>query len=439
MYGQNERRIGVDGFNLSLEKGTGVATYARTLCRALVQLGCKVDLIYGLQIPSKSQAELREVRFFDRLANSHGGEPAKFLSKKWIRERKADFIRPSLVEIDITNRIDARSLSAHLPAFDRLFNVENLFRSAARRFRMTGKFTTIKMDEAPDVMHWTYPLPIKIDGAKNIYTLHDIVPLKLPHTTLDDKPYYYKLLKEIAEHADGICTVSEASKKDILSFFPEVKNKIYNTYQACDTNKKSYLRSEEDCCSEIEAEFGLTAQGYFIFFGSLEPKKNIGRIIEAFLASGSKRRLVIVGAMAWKSEKELRYLERGISTGRIIKVDYLPEDTLFALLRQARALLFPSLSEGFGLPVLEAMHCGTPTLISGEGSLPEIGGAASLEVSAYEVDSIKEGIRKLDQDDALCQTLRDVGYRQAEAFGMASYQQRLNDMYTSILSDSGKI
>jgi len=436
---KNQLHIGIDGFNLSLERGTGVATYARTLSQALSNMGHAVDVVYGMQIPNRSNKDLREVNFFDRLGAPQDARSPKFLSKRWLRERKEDLIAPPPIEVCISNRIDTRSLAAHIPAFDRVFNADNLFNRAARHFRQTGKFTSVRMKSAPDIMHWTYPMPIEIIGAKNIYTLHDLVPLRLPHTTLDDKDYYFRLLKKISVRSDGICTVSEASRRDIISFFPKISSKLHNTYQACDTNKPAYNRSTEECRIEIEAEFGLGSKEYFLFFGSLEPKKNIGRIIESFLASGSDRKLVIVGAMAWKSEKELRYLERGITTGRIIKVDYLPEHTLFALLRHARALLFPSLSEGFGLPVLEAMLCGTPTLISGEGSLPEIGGDAALRAEAYDTEAIADGIRRLDHDEELCKELSEAGYRQAEKFSMISYQRRLAVMYDAILSAKREI
>ncbi|NVN45139.1 glycosyltransferase family 4 protein [Asaia siamensis] len=439
MVNKNKLRIGIDGFNLGLEKGTGVATYARTLSQALSNMGHEVDVFYGLQIPAKSNPDLREVRFFDRLGASQDAKSPKLFSKRWLRERKADLLPQRAVEVCISNRVDARSLAAHLPTFNRIFNADNLFNRAARHFRHTGKFTSVRMKSPPDIMHWTYPMPIEIVGAKNIYTLHDVVPLRLPHTTLDDTGYYFRLLKNISVRAHGICTVSEASLRDILSFFPSMAWKLHNTYQACDTDRHAYKRSDEECRIEVRAEFGLESREYFLFFGSLEPKKNIGRIIEAFLAAGSDRKLVIVGAMAWKSEKELRYLDRGISMGKIIKFDYLPEHTLFALIRHARGLLFPSLSEGFGLPVLEAMLCGTPTLISNEGSLPEIGGAAALTAEAYNVESIAEGIRRLDRDDALCKELSDAGYDQANKFSMVSYQKNLARMYDATLSVTRKI
>ncbi|GBQ63429.1 glycosyltransferase [Ameyamaea chiangmaiensis NBRC 103196] len=435
MADQTVARIGVDGFNLALERGTGVATYARTLTRALERMGHPVDMLYGLDIPTGSDPALREVRFFDRLEQPPGKRPAPF-SKRWIRERRADLHAPAPQEITLTGRVDSRPFADRLPAFTRLFNADGLFQRAARHFRRTGRLTRLRMDTPPAIMHWTYPLPVMIEGAANIYTIHDVVPLRLPYTTLDDKPYYYRLMNTICAQADALCTVSEASRRDIVSFFPSSDGKLHNTYQSFSPSPVAMERSDAECKAEIDADFGLLPQSYFLFFGSLEPKKNIGRLIEAFLASGCARKLVLVGAMAWKSERELRYLDRGIAAGRIVMIDYLPERTLFALLRMARALLFPSLSEGFGLPVLEAMSCGVPALVSAEGALPEVSGDAALQTDAYDVDAIARAIRRLDADDALCDGLAAAGRGQAARFDMTSYCQRLAGLYHSVLASA---
>lgn len=426
-------RIGIDGFNLSLGKGTGVATYARTLAHAVVGMGHSVDLIYGLDIPSRSSQELREIRFFDRLGQSDSLPRAALFSKRWIRDRKADFQAPPILQVEITDRVDLRPFGDRIPPFERLFNSENLFQRAARHFRRTGRLTTVHMDSPPAIMHWTYPLPVRLEGAANVYTLHDLVPFRLPYTTLDDKPYYHRLISAVCAQADALCTVSEASRKDILSFFPATNDKLHNTYQSFRIAPFILNRTKQHCASEIAADFGLAPDSYFMFFGSLEPKKNIGRLIEGFLASGCDRQLVIVGAMAWKSEQELRYLERGIATGRIINVDYLPERTLFSLLRLARAVLFPSLCEGFGLPVLEAMNFGVPVLISREGALPEVGGDAALQTDAYDVDAIAAAIVRLDRDDLLCHQLGEASKHQAARFDMSTYRARLKTLYSAAL------
>lgn len=425
-------RVGIDGFNLSLEKGTGVATYARTLARALSELGLPVDALFGLDIPNKCDAIMREVHFFDKLATTNHPKTPPIFSKKWFEARKSDWASTSPIEIPITGRVDSRSFSDRLPTFDRIINSNNIFQKSARYFKRTGKFAVVNIPNPPKIMHWTYPLPIEVSGSTNIYTVHDVVPLKLPHTTLDDKNYYYHLLKNLENRAHGICTVSEASKRDILTFFPKMASRLHNTYEACDADRPAFHRTDLSCLIEIKANFDLSQHSYFIFFGSLEPKKNIGRAINAFLSSNSKRKLVIIGAMRWKSDEELRYVQHGISVNRIIMVNYLPERTLFALLRHARALLFPSLSEGFGLPVLEAMHCGVPVLVSKEGALPEITGNAALQIDAYNEDEITNAINRLDCDDELCESLVLKGYEQVKKFSMVFYKKRLIEMYNSV-------
>jgi glycosyltransferase involved in cell wall biosynthesis len=145
--------------------------------------------------------------------------------------------------------------------------------------------------------------------------------------------------------------------------------------------------------------------------------------------------LVIVGAMAWKSESELRHLKRGQSSGRVMHLEYLPEPALNRLIRGARAVLFPSLTEGFGLPVLEALALGTPVLTSREGALPEVAGEAAIFVDAYDVGVITAGIAHLDQDDATCAALRAAGPKQAEIFSMQAYQERLRRMYAGVMHE----
>jgi glycosyltransferase involved in cell wall biosynthesis len=318
-----------------------------------------------------------------------------------------------------------------LPAADRILNVPALFRHAARHYKRTRRFLNIEVENPAAVMHWTYPLPIRLAGAKNIYTIHDLVPLRLPYTTLDDKGVHFRLIRDIAQSADLICTVSEASRRDIISFHPAAETKIFNTYQSF----QPPMLDDVKLAGGLAGLFELSPDGYFLFFGSLEPKKNIGRMIEAFLSTASARKLVIVGAMAWKSENELRHLKRGQSSGRVLHLEYLPAPALTRLIRGARAVLFASLTEGFGLPVLEALALGTPVLTSREGALPEVAGEAAIFADAYDVSEIASGITLLDQDDAACAALRVAGPKQAEKFSVPAYQARLRLMYAQVLRE----
>ncbi|MFT8344942.1 glycosyltransferase family 4 protein [Gluconobacter oxydans] len=435
MTGFSPLRIGIDGFNLAMARGTGVATYARTLSHCLEQMGHPVDVLYGMDITRYMSPTLREIMFFDRLGQDTPQRRTKLFSARWWQNRRSDLLGEEAVTIPISGRVEARSFISRLPAYDRLFNAPFLFERAAKRYRTFKRFTPVSISNPPQIMHWTYPLPIYLKGAINIYTMHDLVPLRLPYTTLDDKGYYSRLIADLCKNADGICTVSEASRNDIINFHPEAADKIYNTYQSVHPNQKVISLSPEHVEKEIDGAFGLKTDSYFLFFGSFEPKKNIGRIIEGFLEADTQRKLVLVGAMAWKSEQEVRFLERGIQLNRIMKIDYLPETLLGALIRGARAVLFPSLSEGFGLPVLEAMALGTATLTSKEGALREVAGDNAVLVDPYDISAITAGIEKLDRDNELCAKLAHEGPFRAANFDMPHYAKRLESMYEKFLRD----
>jgi glycosyltransferase involved in cell wall biosynthesis len=171
------------------------------------------------------------------------------------------------------------------------------------------------MDNPPNIMHWTYPVPVELAGARNIYTLHDLVPLKLPYTTLDSKAFYRGIAKRCVEGSAHVCTVSEASRADILAEFDADPAHVTNTYQAAPAPTNRPATDTVEDAAIIGRAFGLTHRGYFLFFGAIEPKKNLGRLIEAYLSIQSDLPLVIVGGRAWQSEGELQLLGPDASAG----------------------------------------------------------------------------------------------------------------------------
>jgi glycosyltransferase involved in cell wall biosynthesis len=249
-------------------------------------------------------------------------------------------------------------------------------------------------------------------------------------------------MRRLTRSADHIVTVSEASKKDIINLFGIPERRITNTYQAVDIPARYRDKPISDVKSDVEGTFGLNYKNYFLFFGAIEPKKNVGRMIEAYLASGVTDPLVIVGKKAWKSEEELRLISDNdhvrylLTNGniterrfRVLQVDYAPFPLLVSLIRGAKAVLFPSLYEGFGLPALEAMSLGTPVLTSNTASMPEVVGNAALQVDPYDTRALVEGIRALDTDADLRGRLAEAGPIQAEQFSPERYQARLADVY----------
>lgn len=427
--------IGVDGYNLALSHGTGVATYARTLTHCLHDLGCKVDLIYGRRIALDPSPILREIAFLDP-------DGVKQRRTRWqrIAEATTSFFGRKAETIELNGRVIAGDVATTLPYFDRIAAVPNMVNAAARYFRYSGKFLKVRLADPPAIMHWTYPLPIRLVGARNIYTLHDLVPLRYPFLSLDDKTYYHRLIGKCVATADHLCTVSEQSKADIRDVFGVPEARISNTYQSVVLPETSAQQTEAEARQVVEDVYGFGWDGYFLFFGAIEPKKNVGRLIEAVLKACPSRPLVIVGNPAWKALEESGFIEdyeREIAvTGakrRLHKFSYLPASHLAGLVRGARAVLFPSLYEGFGLPVLESMLMGTPVLASTEGSLPEIAGDAALLVDPYDVDAIAGAITRLDTDDVLVSSLSRRGPEQAARFGIPPYLDRLTRMYSKVL------
>lgn len=431
-------RVGIDGFNLALVQGTGVATYARTLADACAGLGRQIDLVYGLNVPPRSAPEQRETLFFAALAEGKSGGEAPARRTAMGQVRRA-FLTPAsrrLVEVPVSGRVIRKGVADRVPAFDRLFTLNRLFYLGARYLRRYGRLLPVRMPDPPAIMHWTYPVPIRLIGSRNVYTIHDLVPLRLPYLSLEDKRYHERLLHACVAGAAHILTVSEASRRDIIDYLPVQPGEVTNTYQAL-PSRKTVDRPTDDLETRLRAIFGLEPQRYFLFLGAIEPKKNVGRLIEAYLTAALDVPLVIAGPDAWSTEGELHLLKgqggaSALAEGRIIRLGYVPADHLDLLVRGARAVAFPSLYEGFGLPALEAMAAGAPLIAGSQGALPEIVGDAALLVDPYDVNAIRAAIVRLDSDADLRSVLREAGRARAQDFTLTQYQARIDRIHRQL-------
>jgi glycosyltransferase involved in cell wall biosynthesis len=438
--------IALDGYNLSLEQGTGVATYARGLSARLKALGAEVGVLYGHRSSAGKDGLLREVTFFDPRGDLPGWRRPLDDFARMIRLRAG----LDAVEVPIGS-VETTALEARLPAFDRIWNIPSLYRAAVLGFGASNRFGKVRLPVKPAMMHWTYPVPLRVEGVPNIYTIHDLVPLRLPFATLDNKKRYLGTVRGIAAAADHIVTVSEASRRDIVNLLGVPEDRVTNTGQAVELPDRAALKPEAMVRAELQGFFGLEWQRYFLFFGAIEPKKNVGRLIEAYLASGSEHPLVICGKQAWNSHQELgllyeddrrEFVPRGPIEGvqgmtrrlrdKVVLINYVPFRLLLGLIRGARAMLFPSLYEGFGLPVIEALHLGTPVMTSNTSSLPEVAGDAALLVDPYDTRAMAEAIRALDGDAALRADLAARGPAQAATFDAESYARRLRALYARL-------
>ncbi len=124
-----------------------------------------------------------------------------------------------------------------------------------------------------DLFHATRPIPLKVNGAANVYTIHDIVPLRLPYSTLDNKRYFYRVLKNIIQKADHIVTVSEFTKRDVMEVFDINEDRITNTWQAVSIDPYYMSMSDDDVADIVSHRYGLTFKEYFLFLGAIERRR----------------------------------------------------------------------------------------------------------------------------------------------------------------------
>ena len=172
----------------------------------------------------------------------------------------------------------------------------------------------------------------------------------------------------------------------------------------------------------------------------MEPKKHVRRLIDAYLISGVDVPLVLVVAGGWQNEAEMKLLaeqhEINGSPNRsrrgVHRLDYVSFPTLVTLIRGARAVVFPSLYEGFGLPVLESMVLGTPVVASRESALPEVAGDAALLVDPYDTEQIARAIATIVNDGDLRAELSRRGLTQAAKFSIDRYRERVEALYASL-------
>ena len=431
--------ICVDGFNLAATQGTGIATYSRNLLKAADRLGFRTEALFGPTIPAGPFKPFGEVAILDP---ERPATPLR-MAQKFDRDLRTFFspqgrtAHPVSISSDVIwpGGESARPVAAQFWASHKLYFYAN--RAFKKHCRGTPVHFATDEAPAPDVMHWTTLLPLRARNAPNIYTIHDLIPLRLPHTTLHNKQVFMNLCREVVRHADHIAVVSEATRQDVIRMLGVPEDRVTNTYQAVSLPEALIDRPQADVAIELEATFQLGWSEYFLHFGAVEPKKNLGRVVEAYLASGVKTPLVVVGGRGWLSEPEIAPITHLKSVGgpgadRVHFYEYMSFTTLISLIRGARAVLFPSLYEGFGLPVLEAMSLGTPVLTSNQGSLPEVAGDAALQVDPYVIDALAKAVRMIDADAGWREEASARGRTQAALFSNAAYDARLRELYDKV-------
>ncbi|NDD63781.1 MAG: glycosyltransferase family 1 protein [Acidobacteria bacterium] len=297
-----------------------------------------------------------------------------------------------------------------------------------------------------DLLHVQYTAP-PFCPAPVVATIHDLAFEHYPETFTRRGSWQLRLtVRYTARRAARLLTVSEFSREDLLRTYGLPAGKVVVTHNGVEPQFNPGPKSADEA-ERVAHRYGLR-EGYLLALGSLQPRKNLARLIKAYAALRRTRPdltppLVIAGRELWLTGDIYREIDRELAgepwRRDIVFTGYVPETDLPALYRGARMLVYPSLFEGFGLPPVEAMACGTPVITSRTGSLPEVCGEAASYVDPLRVESITAAMLELLDDESLRRRLIGLGLEQARRFDWQETAVRTRAVYDSILAGGAPV
>lgn len=281
-------------------------------------------------------------------------------------------------------------------------------------------------------------LPLGLAPTKRVATIHDAIPFIYPQTsTFLDRLIYTKWLPVVASRMHAITTVSQHSKSDLIQFLninPEIISVVPSAYTA------DYHPMKPEEIAPVLSRLSISPP-YILYVGSLEPRKNLVRLLEAFslcqeLIINQHYKLVIVGARNFlKSSPVVNTVEKLSLNQHVHFTGFVPEPDLPALYCGADLFVFPSIYEGFGLPVLEAMACGTPVITSNTSSLPEVAGEAAILVDPYNIQQIAQAMQQVLTNPELAADLRQRGLENAAKYSWERTARETVAVYQRVLEN----
>lgn len=282
-----------------------------------------------------------------------------------------------------------------------------------------------------DVVHFPEPYPFKSRSGRVIVTVHDVSFALMPQFfTKETRDTFTKQMEIVVRRADEIIAVSEQTKIDLMNIYGLDGGKIHvilhgveESFEPLDEGKK---------LEEIRARFGLPDR-FVLQVGTLEPRKNHRRLLEAYrlmcMRHGEEYGLVVCGKRGWLYDDLIQAAERPELRDRVVFTDYVEDKELPSIYNLSSAVVYPSLYEGFGLPILEAMACGKPLLTSNRGAMAEVAGDAALLVDPENVEEMAEGLHRLLCDEPLRERLARAGRERAQEFTWERAARATLDVY----------
>jgi alpha-1,3-rhamnosyl/mannosyltransferase len=286
-----------------------------------------------------------------------------------------------------------------------------------------------------DLVHVTDQLiPIR-HNKPMVSTVMDTIPLSHPQYIRSQSRYLKPFLwKKLTQQSDHIITISEFSKNEISRLMDFPNEKITSIPLGVDSRYFEKITDQE--IQNTLNRFSINVP-FFLFIGSIQPRKNLLRLLKAHASLPQKLAtdfpLVIAGKLAWDDGQTLKEIQKAVNEKRCIWLNYVSDFEKRCLLQASQGMVFASLYEGFGLPILEAFASNTPVITSQCTSMPEVAGDAALLVDPNNEESIRSGLLSLINNPSLVESLKLKGLTQAKQFTWGQVANRTLDVYKSLL------
>jgi len=281
-----------------------------------------------------------------------------------------------------------------------------------------------------DLLHSPGFSPPRLRHCKVVTTVHDLIGMLFPHNLASVSRFYWsRWLPYAVKSSDRIIANSQNTKNDIVRLLKVNPGRIKVIYLGIDEHFRPSGDSEKE---RIKKKYNLP-QRYILYVGTIEPRKNLGTLVLAFDKARRKaahpHKLVIAGAKGWSYESLLSLVKRTNLDEDVIFIGYVDDEDRPALYSGADLFIFPSLYEGFGLPVLEAMACGVPVITSNVSSIPEVAGDAGILFEPNSVDELALAIERVLGDDGLKEELKQKGLARAKDFSLEKMAKETIEVY----------
>jgi glycosyltransferase involved in cell wall biosynthesis len=320
--------------------------------------------------------------------------------------------------------------ACHLQGLGRNFSVEMAPANRVVRLAWEQSVLPLRLKQKDiSIYHGaTFVTPL-VKSCCHVVSVHDMTFHLVPERhSLHKRVYFRSMVPAAIRRSDRVIAVSESTKRDLLKIVRTDEKKVCVIHHGVDAQFQPI--TDEEKLARIREKYNLRRK-FILFVGVIEPRKNLETLVEAYLADSISGEfdLVLAGSLGWGYTK----LKQKISDARrehcIRMPGYIADGDLPALYSGATAFVYPSLYEGFGLPVLEAMACGIPVITSSVSSLPEIAGDAAILVDPHDTSALAWALQKILKDDRLREDLSRRGRQRAQLFSWEQTARKTLEVY----------